>query len=100
MSSLHSSLSKITTSIPFDLRWSSPPKNVLFSATTTRATLYRIQAPVHISQGLSEVYMVAPLYAEAGRRPEFSSADISPCLCVSILSPIWYCRDSSKNHQT
>ena len=78
MSSLHSSLSNTTTSMPFDLRWSSPPTNVLFSAMTTRATLYRMQAPVHMSHGLSEVYIVAPLYAEAGRRPEFSSADISP----------------------
>jgi hypothetical protein len=36
-----------------------------------------MQAPVHISQGESVVYIVAPLYAEAGRRPAFSRAEIS-----------------------
>lgn len=31
------------------------------------------------------VYMVAPLYADAGSRPEFSNADVSPyTFCVTI----------------
>jgi hypothetical protein len=46
---------------------------------TSRLTLYMMHAPVHISQGESVVYIVAPLYAAAGRRPAFSKADISPC---------------------
>jgi hypothetical protein len=32
----------------------------------------------HISQGDNVVYIVAPLYADAGRRPEFSNAAVSP----------------------
>lgn len=46
---------------PFGLQMILTPTNVLFSAMTTRATLYRMQAPVHMSQGLSEVYIVEPL---------------------------------------
>jgi hypothetical protein len=45
---------------------------------TTRFTLYRMQAPVHMSHGDSVVYMVEPLYFAAGSRPASSSADISP----------------------
>jgi hypothetical protein len=50
----------LTTVMPLDLRWSSPPTNVVFSPMTTRETLYRMQAPVHMSQGESVVYMVEP----------------------------------------
>ena len=42
-----------------------------------KRTLYMTQAPVHISQGERLVYMVAPWYTEAGRRPAFSRHDIS-----------------------
>lgn len=45
---------------------------------TTRFTLNNRQAPVHISQGERVVYIVDPLYAEAGKRPAFSSAEVSP----------------------
>jgi hypothetical protein len=38
------------------------------------------QAPVHMSHGLKVVYMVAPRYADAGRRPAISSVDISAFL--------------------
>jgi hypothetical protein len=31
-----------------------------------------------MSQGLSVVYIVEPAYADAGRRPVFSSAEVSP----------------------
>jgi len=46
---------------------------------TTRFTLYMMHAPVHISHGERDVYIVAPLYADAGNRPAFSKADISAC---------------------
>lgn len=44
---------------------------------TTRFTLYIMQAPVHISHGERVVYIVAPRYVVAERRPAFSKADIS-----------------------
>ena len=46
------------TLIPRCLRYASPPTKVLFSPITTRATLYRTHAPVHISHGDKEVYML------------------------------------------
>lgn len=73
----HSRSSSTTTSIPRCLRYSSPPTNVTFSASTTRFNLYRIHAPVHISHGESVVYIVAPAYTDAGSLPLFSKADIS-----------------------
>ena len=79
--SLHSLFCNTMTSIPRCLRYASPPTNVLFSPITTRATLYKTQAPVHISHGDKEVYIVAPLYAEAGSLPEFSRVEISAFLC-------------------
>lgn len=82
---LHFSSSSTTTSIPRCFKYSSPPTKVLFSAITTRATLYRMQAPVHMSQGESEVYIVAPSYAFAGSRPEFSRADISAYGCQAVM---------------
>ena len=59
--SWHCLFSRTTTSIPLCLRYASPPTKVLFSPITTRATLYMTQAPVHMSHGDKEVYMVAPL---------------------------------------
>ena len=75
--SWHSLFSSTMTSIPLALRYASPPTKVLFSPITTRATLYKMQAPVHISHGDKEVYMVAPWYAEAESLPVFSSVEIS-----------------------
>ena len=75
--SWHSLFSSTTTSIPLCLRYASPPIKVLFSPMTTRATLYMTQAPVHISHGDKDVYMVAPLYADPGSRPVFSRVEIS-----------------------
>ena len=83
--SWHSLFSSTTTWIPFCLRYASPPTKVLFSPMTTRATLYMTQAPVHISHGDKEVYMVAPLYADPGSRPVFSRVDIS---AYDIRKPI------------
>jgi hypothetical protein len=77
ISALHSSLSNTTTSTPRSLRYFSPPTKVLFSPMTTRFTLYRMHAPVHMSHGERVVYIVAPSYATAGSRPEFWRADIS-----------------------
>jgi hypothetical protein len=50
---------------------------VLMGNELVKEHLLRIGS-YHISQGDSVVYIVAPLYADAGRRPEFSSADVSP----------------------
>lgn len=77
MSFSHSAFLRFTTSIACADKFSSAPRYVLFSPRTTRSMLYSMQAPVHISQGLSVVYMVAPLYAEAGNRPAASKAAIS-----------------------
>jgi hypothetical protein len=57
---MHSSLLKTTTSMPLSFKYFSPPRKVSFSPITTRATLYRIHEPVHMSQGERVVYMVAP----------------------------------------
>lgn len=78
ISSSHSAFLRLTTSIPRCFKYSSPPTKVLFSPMTTRETLYRTQAPVHMSQGDSVVYIVLPAYAEAGRRPACSKAEVSP----------------------
>ena len=51
---------------------------------TTRLTLYSKQAPVHISHGERVVYMVEPSYAEAGKRPAFSRAEVSPYASISF----------------
>ena len=53
---------------------------------TTRLTLYSRQAPVHISHGERVVYIVEPLYAEAGRRPAFSRAEVSPYVFISFFT--------------
>jgi hypothetical protein len=74
---LHSSFSNTTTSTPRSFKYFSPPTKVLFSPITTRRTLYRMHAPVHMSHGERVVYIVAPSYAVAGSRPEFWRADIS-----------------------
>ncbi len=87
----------LMTSTPCCFKYSSPPKKVLFSPITTREMPYNRHAPVHIEQLLKRcqpvvlylvtcyythgdkvVYIVAPLYAEAGSRPEFSKAAVSP----------------------
>ena len=49
----------------------------IYAPMTTRLTLYIMHAPVHMSHGDRVVYIVAPLYAEAGNLPAFSSAEIS-----------------------
>ena len=75
----HSAFWRLTTSTPLERRYSSPPTKVVFSPITTRQTLYRIHAPVHMSHGDRVVYIVAPLYEDAGSRPACSRADISAC---------------------
>lgn len=83
---LHSSLFTLTISTPRCRNCFSPPTNVSFSPITTLEILYKRHAPVHMSHGERVVYIVAPLYAEAGSRPVFARQDISAC---STALPFW-----------